>query len=442
MYVNDAANCSENNGELPSVTAPASKCSEVAIITPEQQSERFTSRITVLPSASRQKVSVADMIKWCAEYFRQDFQGRSMATVRRNSHLLAAMFKWAHQERREWFDVKFLADFNIHIEAIGWASTTRVEMFRAINRYMSWLERDGKIDLSPHHAFRHRIRRVPKYRPPMSKEDYEKLRMASVGHYVRWILTLGWHTGMSIADCMSLRWHNVSMDKCFIHIERNKSGTEATIPFDPTDELGVELKRRYDDAASRGPIDPFDYVEPLAGRVFDRNAINKTFDYIASVAKSIGVNCRFHSIRKSFISALANSGMNTALASKISGHKDPKIFAHYVEPDIEAMREQLRAARAKRFSDGSTVVEIPHRKTAPDCETWRPLSVYRIRKPSVDFPMTDGSPAGYCATGPDASGKVATVTLCNEDGSIPEGSMRCVFDFGRVVPKSRVDRSL
>ncbi len=51
----------------------------------------------------------------------------------------------------------------------------------------------------------------------------------------------------------------------------------------------------------------------------------------------------FHSLRHSFVSALANAGVAPELRQKLSGHADEKTHARYTHHEIEI----LRAAVAK-----------------------------------------------------------------------------------------------
>lgn len=308
---------------------------------------------------------------------------------------------------------------------------TAQEYWKSVRRLLGWAERTRRINRSPHTAVRVPSVRYERSVNPISREEYIKLREAAAGHWMGWIILLGWNTGMSIADCMLLKWGNVDMDKCIIRISRIKTGSEAIIPFDPNDELGRALMERKlsDPDASAGS-----YVCPDAGMRANPTGelvSARGVDAFRHIAEKAGVRGKtFHSLRHSFVSMLANSGMSTVLATKVSGHSDPRVFARYVHVDTDALRQGVTTARANAGNLEEVMVD-PHGQRVNQIKSyiWRPNTTYIVKTGRLSLP--DGTPIRFVRTSDNAEGKRAVVTACDESGeSISD--IRLVVDIADV----------
>jgi integrase len=308
---------------------------------------------------------------------------------------------------------------------------TASEYWKCVRRFLSWLERTERIKRSPHTAIRKPTVRHEQTVNPITREDYIKLREAAAGHWMDWVIMLGWNTGMSLADCMLLKWSNINTDRCFIRINRIKTGTEAVIPFDPNDELGRAIIARQQDDPD---ADPESFVcqdagsrANIASEAVSANG-RAAFRYIAAKAGVVGKS--FHSLRHSFVSMLANSGMSTVMATKVSGHTDPKVFARYVHVDTEALRIGVINARASSGNMEEIMVES-HGQNVRQIKSyiWRPNTTYIVKRGRLFLP--DGTPVEFVRTGEKAEGKRAVVTACDESGD-PVSDMRLVVDITDV----------
>lgn len=307
---------------------------------------------------------------------------------------------------------------------------TAAEYWKCVRRFLGWMERTGRIKRSPHTAIRKPTVRHEQTVNPLTREEYLKLREAAAGHWMDWIIMLGWNTGMSLADCMLLKWGNINTDRCFIRINRIKTGTEAVIPFDPNDELGRAIMARRQ---AEPDADPDSFVCQDAGTRANPDSMavsangRAAFRYIASKA---GVTKSFHSLRHSFVSMLANSGMSTVMATKVSGHTDPKVFSRYVHVDTEALRQGVINARTSSGNLEEVTVD-PHGQLVRQIKSyvWRPNTVYIVKRGRLFLP--DGTPIQYVVTGDKAEGKRAVVTACDESGETVS-DLRLVVDITDV----------
>lgn len=372
-----------------------------------------------------------DQLEEIAElYYETDFPGRRPATLHFARLWVNKWLAWmrACHHTRVTYD-----NLQAYVTRLfkEYKPKTAQEYWITVRRFLRWLERTGRIKDGPHNAIRMPRVRIERTIDPITREEYVRLREASSGHWMDWIILLGWHTGMSVADCMLLRWRNVDFNHCCIRMSRIKTGTDAVIPFDPSDELGRALAARRDAVPN---ADPDDFVSEEAGsRARDGYDVGGSgSDNFRLIAQRAGLpkGKRFHSLRHSFVSMLANSGMSTILATKVSGHKDPRIFAKYVHVDTAALRQSVADARAKAGNLDEIRVE-PHGQRYRSCDNyiWRPDRVYIVKQGRITLP--DGTPVRFVKSGENAEGKSAVVTPCDEAGT-PVSELRLVVDIRDV----------
>lgn len=363
-------------------------------------------------------------------YHETDFPGRRPATISFSRLWLKKWTTWMRACHHREVTTDNLQTYINKLFAENKPGTAQ-EYWKSVRRFLRWMERTGRVSRSPHNAVRTPTVRHEQTVNAMTREEYIKLREAATGHWMDWVILLGWNTGMSIADCMLLRWGNVDLNKCVIRISRIKTGSEAIIPFDPNDELGRALMARK---LSDPDADVDAFVCADAGMRADPTGASVSARGIAAfsyIAKKAGVRGKsFHSLRHSFVSMLANSGMSTVMATKVSGHTDPKVFSRYVHVDTDALRQGVVNARATAGNLEEVMVD-PHGQRVSQIKSylWRPNTTYIVRKGRLFMP--DGTPVQFVRTGENAEGKRAVVSACDESGeSISD--IRLVVDIADV----------
>lgn len=362
-------------------------------------------------------------------YHATDFPGRRPSTISCSKAWVRMWMRWMKARHITEVTADNLQDY-VNKLFDEHKPGTASEYWKCVRRFLGWMERTGRIKRSPHTAIRKPTVRHEQTVNPLTREEYLKLREAAAGHWMEWIILLGWNTGMSLADCMLLKWGNINTDRCFIRINRIKTGTEAVIPFDPNDELGRTIMARRE---AEPDADPDSFVCQDAGTRANPDGLSVSangraaFRYIASKA---GVTKSFHSLRHSFVSMLANSGMSTVMATKVSGHTDPKVFSRYVHVDTEALRQGVINARALSGNLEEVSVD-PHGQVVRQTKSyvWRPNTTYIVKRGRLFLP--DGTPIQHVVTGDKADGKRAVVTACDESGE-PVSDLRLVVDITDV----------
>jgi integrase len=166
----------------------------------------------------------------------------------------------------------------------------------------------------------------------------------------RGLIMLAYYTGARLQDLANLKWGNVDMTAKLIRFHQRKTGQEIAIPLHPSLEryfLNIWTPTITTDA----------FIFPtLAGRDEGGNSgLSRQFLGIMVAAKidnpvirqrkgSKGRTVRllsFHSLRHSFVSALANLGVPQELRQLLSGHQDAQSHAVYTHTDLARLREAV-----------------------------------------------------------------------------------------------------
>ena len=161
------------------------------------------------------------------------------------------------------------------------------------------------------------------------------------------ILT-GYFTGARLQDVCNLRWDGVDLAKKIIRLRARKTDQAITIAIHP--ELEDHLIACADSDDSRAFL--FSSLtgkrSPVLSAAFKEIMEKAGVD--AGVARErLGVKGRtisarsYHSLRHSFISALANSGVSSELRRRLSGHASEQMHALYTHDELETIRKAVAA---------------------------------------------------------------------------------------------------
>lgn len=189
----------------------------------------------------------------------------------------------------------------------------------------------------------------------ITEEEYERVKKYLTGKLKYqphlWLIILGYRTGMSLIDCCHLRWCNVHLETngpSYIEIYRIKTkrmGLRARcqIPIIPMTDLHqwlLMLKEAQPFNYKRH--DGIDYVhQDCPGLyIWSKTRIGHVF---RSIFRAAGVEQgkTFKNFRNTFCSNLVNSGVQTALICKMTGHSNVKTLLRYLKPDRRSMQDAL-----------------------------------------------------------------------------------------------------
>lgn len=163
----------------------------------------------------------------------------------------------------------------------------------------------------------------------------------------------GYFTGLRLRDVAEMPWESVNFDAGTLSVRTRKTGAAITLPLHR--QLAAWL-RKQTRGIGKAPIFPSLAGKGTGGRhglsgrfksIMEKAGIKgRTLRAVAADSESSGrttSSLSFHSLRHSFVSALANAGVAAELRQKLSGHADDRTHAGYTHHELDT----LRAAVAK-----------------------------------------------------------------------------------------------
>jgi integrase len=167
----------------------------------------------------------------------------------------------------------------------------------------------------------------------------------------RGAILIGFFTGARLKDVCNLRWGNVDLEKRLVTFRMGKTGQVVTVALHPQLEEHLLSLKSSDDPKSV-------LFPSLAGksgggksglsmafrRIMEKAGIDAGVARVRSGAKGRSFSLRsFHSLRHSFVSALANSGVSSELRRKLSGHASEEMHSIYTHHELETIRQAVSA---------------------------------------------------------------------------------------------------
>ena len=160
----------------------------------------------------------------------------------------------------------------------------------------------------------------------LTLEEEERL-LNNCPNYLRVIVVCALNTGMRIGEIISLKWNNVDLDNNVITLEHTNTKNKKSRRI-PTNSylrnLLIEQKLKVGNA---------DHVFLNSkGVPYKRyDSLNQAF---RRAKKMAGIeNLRFHDLRHSAATRMAESGVSIIAINKILGHADLKTTMRYAHPD-------------------------------------------------------------------------------------------------------------
>ena len=138
------------------------------------------------------------------------------------------------------------------------------------------------------------------------------------------LVLLALETAMRRGELLGLRWENVNLEKRTAFLELTKNGDSRLVPLSSKAvEILLSMPRCID------------------GRVFPINhaAVSANFD---RARKKAGIeNIRFHDLRRTAITALAQKLPNLIELSHVSGHRSLEVLKRYYQPSTAQLARKL-----------------------------------------------------------------------------------------------------
>ena len=186
-------------------------------------------------------------------------------------------------------------------------------------------------------------------REPFTQKEVVRL-IAAAGDKSDWkgAILLAATTGLRLGDIANVVWASIDQKAGLLHVETEKTGAVVALPMHPDFVTWLDGRPC---GIGKAPIFP-----NLAGvRIGGCTGLSAQFRDIIKKTKITGrvVEARgtagrtrhskgFHSLRHTFISALANADVPSDIRQKLAGHADAKVHAGYTHHEIETLREAVK----------------------------------------------------------------------------------------------------
>ncbi len=183
--------------------------------------------------------------------------------------------------------------------------------------------------------------KVKKFRPNnrrlrvlADQEELELLEKLEDNCLVRDIVIFALNTGLRRGEIFDLQWPDVDLGRERIIVRKTKSSKERFVPVNETvKDLLVSLKRTSE----------FVFPSPQTGvRLIDLKT-----GFVRAVTEANIRNFRFHDLRHTFATRLADVGIDVFTLKEILGHADIRTTMIYVHTNGEASRRAVAKLVAK-----------------------------------------------------------------------------------------------
>jgi integrase len=176
----------------------------------------------------------------------------------------------------------------------------------------------------------------------LSTEEEERLLSVLTGRraHLRPIVLIGLHTGMRRGEILSLRWGQIDFVRESIHLLRTKSGRPRQVPMNSVVKA-VLLDMREVSGGSE-----FVFPNHRTGNAIAdiKNAFN------AALKEAEIEGFRFHDLRHTAGTRMADAGVPITAVADILGHADVRTTMRYAHATDEARRRAVRALEEKSGS--------------------------------------------------------------------------------------------
>jgi integrase len=161
------------------------------------------------------------------------------------------------------------------------------------------------------------------------------------------LILLGYFTGARLRDCVQMKWDNILADKGALVYQQHKTGKQVFVPLHYN---LIEHLRYLSKFSTEGFLCPKLAMKGPGGKhglseSFKRIMVKAKVDPMKVQGKGIRMfNKRtFHSLRHSFNSELANSGISEEVRMKLTGHRSKPMNKRYTHLEVATLKSAVNA---------------------------------------------------------------------------------------------------
>lgn len=221
-----------------------------------------------------------------------------------------------------------------------------------VNRHLSILSKIFSLAVDAELVENNPCRRVKKFRlnnqrtRVLSAEDERELFSALGDNgLVKNIVSLALHTGMRRGEIFNLKWFDVDFNRGLIQVMESKSGKKRIVPMNAT------IRTMLDRLPGKAE---FVFPSPKTGGRLDN--IKRSFRRAVEAA---GISdFRFHDLRHTAATRMADAGADAFTLASILGHSDIRMTARYTHSTDSALRRAVENLDVKTDFSNVLVTEI------------------------------------------------------------------------------------
>jgi integrase len=150
-------------------------------------------------------------------------------------------------------------------------------------------------------------------------------------YWLQEIVTFALNTGMRQDEILSLEWPNVDLFRKTVTVVRSKNGEKRTIPLNQRVLELLKVKAKVRNIRSN-----YVFSSTTGSKIIARNLLRAFY----SALKRAGIeDFRFHDLRHTFATRLAQAGVDFYKIAKLLGHKDVRMTQRYSHHYPESLRD-------------------------------------------------------------------------------------------------------
>ena len=143
-------------------------------------------------------------------------------------------------------------------------------------------------------------------------------------HWVKPIVELALATAMRRGELLSLRWENINLKARTAYLPTTKNGDARTVPLSSSALHILEKLPRH-----------------LSGSVFPMNTAALNAAFKRGLSRSGLIDIRFHDLRRTAITRMAEKLPNVIELAAVSGHKSLMVLKQYYRPSATELALKL-----------------------------------------------------------------------------------------------------
>jgi integrase len=205
------------------------------------------------------------------------------------------------------------------------------------------------------------VKKVSMEREPSPRDRWltyeeEDMLISVSPSWLKELITFSVETGCRRGEMLSLQWKDVDLFKKVVNIFGSKTGEKRTIPLTPKAFEVLRDRQRVREKV-RLIRDDLVFTHPI-GRKINIHTLRSAFEDALKKAKI--EDFRWHDLRHSFASRLAQNGVDPYAIQRLMGHKTFTTTQRYAHHCVESIRRGIEIFEASRAESQEKVTQIYH----------------------------------------------------------------------------------